>query len=70
MSSCKQVVLMEVLVSTVTWVSTLAANGNNLRTAPEQILKHIQMTSSHAKPVYSEYLSVGLGRIVVVFFVF
>lgn len=37
MSSCEQVVLMEVLVSTVTWVSTLAANGNNLRMAPEQI---------------------------------
>lgn len=67
MSSCKQVVLMEVFVSTATWVSALAANGNNLRMAPKQILKHIKMARSHDKLVNSEYSSVGLGHIFLLF---
>lgn len=59
---------MEVFLSAATWVSALAANGNNLRMAPKWILKHIKMARSHDKRINSEYLSVGLGHIFLLLF--
>ena len=62
----KQMALTVLFAGTVPWVSALEEGENHWRMSPKQILKHIKKARSHAKPMNSAYLAVGLRHILVV----